>query len=87
MGDMPSSDAVWGSVLRQNGFYKGIIPNDCPNCFTIKDFAESHPEGVFVVGTGKHVVTVVDGDLYDSWDSSYELPIFFWYRKDDINGI
>ena len=22
MGDMPSSDSVWGSVLRQNGFYR-----------------------------------------------------------------
>ena len=35
MGDMPSSDAVWGSVLRQNGFYKQVIPNTCPSvvCF------------------------------------------------------
>ena len=25
MGDMPSSDAVWGSVLRQYGFYREAI--------------------------------------------------------------
>lgn len=83
MGDMPSSDGVWGAVLRQNGFYKKIIPNDCPDCYTIKDFAESHNKGTYVVGTGAHVVTIVDGNIYDSWDSSYELPIFYWYRKED----
>ena len=26
MGDMPSSDSVWGSVLRQNGFYMRTLP-------------------------------------------------------------
>ena len=25
MGDMPSADLVWGSVLRQNGFYKHLV--------------------------------------------------------------
>ena len=36
MGDMPSSDSVWGSVLRQNGFYREVIPNECPDCYTAK---------------------------------------------------
>ena len=26
MGDMPSSNSVWGSVLRQNGFYLKSLP-------------------------------------------------------------
>lgn len=30
MGDVPSADSVWGSVLRQNGFYRKSIPNSCP---------------------------------------------------------
>lgn len=86
MGDMPSSDAVWGSVLRQHGFYRTIIPNNCPDCYTAEDFCEDHPKGVFVLGFGDHVLTVVDGDIYDTWDSSYEVPMYFWYKKGDQNA-
>lgn len=83
MGDMPSSDAVWGSVLRQYGFYRAAIPNTCPDCYTVADFAHEHPRGTYVLGTGGHVCTLRDGDVYDSWDSSHELPQFYWYRKDE----
>lgn len=82
MGDMPSSDSVWGAVLRENGFYKKIIPNYCPDCYTVEDFCKDHPNGIFVLGFGGHVATVVNGKLYDSWDSSKEIPIYYWYRKD-----
>lgn len=82
MGDMPSSDSVWGSVLRQNGFYRKAIPNTCPDCYTAEDFAQDNPIGTFVLGFGGHVATIVDGYLYDSWDSSREIPIYVWFRKD-----
>lgn len=82
MGDMPSSNAVIGSVLRQHGFRRSIIPNSCPDCYTVEQFAEDHPRGVYVLGTGSHVVTVKDGEIWDSWDSSKEIPIYFW-RNDN----
>ena len=81
MGDMPSADAVWGAVLRQHGFYRAVIPNYCPDCYTAEDFAKDNPKGIYVLGFGGHVATVVDGKLYDSWDSSKEIPIFVWYKK------
>lgn len=83
MGDMPSSDSVWGAVLRQHGFYREAIPNTCPDCYTVEDFCRDHPHGTYVLGFGGHVATVVDGDLFDSWDSSREVPVYYWYRKDD----
>ena len=82
MGDMPSSDAVWGATLRQNGFYRYVIPNNCPDCYTAEQFCIDHPKGTYVLGFGGHVATVVDGDLYDSWNSSKEIPQFYWYRKE-----
>lgn len=82
MGDMPSSDAVWGSVLRQHGFYRKSIPNTCPDCYTAADFCRDNPHGVFVLGFGGHVATVENGDLYDSWDSSNEVPVYYWFRKE-----
>ena len=64
MGDMPSSDSVWGSVLRQNGFYRQAVPNSCPDCYAVADFARENPFGTFVLALGGHVVTVKDGDWY-----------------------
>ncbi len=83
MGDMPSSDSVWGAVLRQNGFYRTAIPNYCPDCYTVRDFCEDHPIGTYVLGFGGHVATVKDGDIYDAWNSSNEIPQFYWYKKED----
>lgn len=82
MGDMPSSDSVWGAVLRQNGFYRMSIPNNCPDCYTAADFCRDNPIGTFVLGFGGHVATVVDGDLFDNWDSSMEVPVYVWFRKE-----
>lgn len=82
MGDMPSSDSVWGAVLRQDGFYRMAIPSRCPACYTAEDFCLDHPVGTYVLGFGGHVAAVVDGDLYDAWDSSLEVPVYVWYRKE-----
>lgn len=77
-GDMPSSDAIWGNVLRRHGFKRYAIDNECPDCYNAEDFANDHPRGVYVLGFGGHVATVKDGQLYDSWDSSNEIPQFYW---------
>lgn len=82
MGDMPSSDSVWGAVLRQEGFYRTSIPSSCPDCYTAADFCIDNPKGVYVLGFGGHVATVVDGQLFDSWNSENEIPQFVWYRRD-----
>lgn len=84
MGDMPSSNSVWGAVLRQNGYYRKALPDSCPDCYTAEDFCRDNPEGTYVLGFGNHVATVVDGDIYDSWDSSHEIPQYYWYKKTEV---
>ena len=32
MGEMMHKNAAWGSVLRQHGFKRAVIPNTCPEC-------------------------------------------------------
>lgn len=82
MCDMSSSNQVTDAVLRANGFYKRTIPDYCPNCYTADDFCNDNPYGIFVLGFGTHIATVIDGVIYDSWDSSKEIPLYFWYRPD-----
>lgn len=83
MGDMPSSNAVIGALLRENGFTKTAIPDTCPDCYTLGEFAQEHPSGVYVVFTSGHVVTVNNGRIYDSWDSSREIPIYYFSKENE----
>jgi len=78
MCDMPSSNVVWGNILRENGFTKKA----CPECATFSHFANSHPQGTYLVCTGSHVACVKDGILYDSWNSQNEI-VDFYYEKGD----
>lgn len=80
MSDMPSSNPVWGSYLKQKGFLQVTIPNTCPDCYTVEDFCKEHPQGVYVLGTGTHAVCVADGCIWDAWDSSQEIPVYYFRR-------
>ena len=80
--DMMHKNYVWGDLLEQNGFKKAQLPNSCPRCYTVAEFARDNPDGVFVLGTGSHVVTVIDGDWFDMWDSGNEVPIIVYWRRE-----
>ncbi len=81
MKDMPSANKVWGSYLRSKGFMRFTISNTCPDCYTVKQFCIDNPVGVFLLGTGEHVVAVKDGKYYDAWDSGDEVPIYYWRKE------
>lgn len=82
MRDMPSANRVWGEYLRRMGFHRHIIPDQCPNCYTIKDFCKDHQKGIFVLATGSHTVAVISGSYLDSWDSGDEAPVFYYSLED-----
>ena len=82
MCDLPHKDWVWGAVLRANGFHRVIVPDTTPIGYSAADFAEDNPRGTFVLGFGGHCCTIVNGDIYDSWDSSNEKPIYVWFREE-----
>ena len=85
LSDMPNANHVVNYTLRQNGFKRHILPDECPDCYTAEDFAIEHPEGTYVLAFGDHVCTVIDGEIWDSWDSRSRVPMFYWekIRKED----
>lgn len=81
MYDMPSANRVWGQFLKDNGFVKKQIPDVCPECYSVREFCFDNPRGIYVLGTGEHVVCVRDGNYFDSWDSGMEIPIYYFERR------
>ena len=78
--DMPSGNSTWGAYLKRLGYVRHIIPNTCPDCYSVRDFCLEHSVGRYLLALDQHVVTVVDGDYYDTWDSGNEIPIYYWAK-------
>lgn len=81
MCDMPSSDSVIASVLRQNGFTRKAISNSCPDCYDVEEFCKEFPTGIYVAFFGGHVACIRDGILFDAWDSSHEIIQYYWEKE------
>lgn len=83
MKDMPSANHIWGAYLKSQGFRQYALPNTCPDCYTVQDFCEDYPSGVYLLATGSHVIAVESGNYFDSWDSGSEIPIYYWKREEN----
>lgn len=79
--DMPSDNQTWSSYLHKLGYSRHIIPDTCPDCYTITDFVRDHPNGQYILATGSHVVAVKDGSYYDTWESGSEVPIYYFEKE------
>lgn len=78
--DMPDANHVWGKYLKKHGFVRTMIREDSD--FSVKDFCRDYPRGIFVLACSGHVVTVIDGKYYDTWDSGDVVPLYCWERND-----
>lgn len=83
MCDMPSANAVTTAYLRSIGFKRRTIPETCPECYTVTDFCKDHPHGVYILGIGTHMVAIIDGNYWDSWDSGNETPVYYFEKSED----
>lgn len=76
------TDASWEAVLYHRGFRRQLCPDGCPGCYSLEQFCEEHPEGSYAVKLYDHVVAVVDGRYFDTWDSGDEIPIYYWHKEE-----
>lgn len=77
---MPSSKTVWNSYLKSKGFAKMVLPDTCPDCYTVIDFCRDHPTGEYLIALDNHVIAVMHGNYYDTVDTGLEVPVFYWRR-------
>ena len=82
MADLPNANSVWASYLHKLGYKREVIPDSCPDCYTIEDFCLDNPIGKYAVCTGTHLVACICGNVMDAWDSSHEIPAFYFYKEE-----
>lgn len=87
MKTMPGDKAVYKAFLLRHGFRAKALPDTCPDCYTVREFCKDHPKGTYILACSTHVVTVKDGDYYDSWDSGEEVPVYVWKKEKNDDSI
>lgn len=83
MYDMPSSNNVFNAYLRKLSFKRHIIPDTCPDCYTVKDFCRDHPNGTYLLALDGHLVAIDSGCYFDTFDSGNERPIYYFERNEE----
>lgn len=61
---------------------------------SVGDFADNHPSGTYIIwcskngvtNAGNHLVTIIDGKIYDSWDSRKYFVKGYWTIEVGIKG-
>ena len=61
------------AICGENGAGKSTL---------MKVLSGVYPHGTYVLATNNHVVAVVDGNYYDTWDSGDETPIYVWRKEE-----
>lgn len=65
--------------LEQKGLkYTGISNKKGTKRPTVDEFAKTHKTGTYILRVAHHLVTVVDGIYYDTWDSGRKSMYGYW---------
>jgi hypothetical protein len=76
---LPDDAKVVDKILTDKFNYTAHKLSKDERC-TIKEFAVANPCGTFILKVHGHVVTLVDGLYYDSWDSG-DKKVTMYYQK------
>ena len=90
---------VYSRYLRKFNIVPKSLNPTAENAVTESEFAAAHPSGTYILEVGKakltsyskfkqyppsdHLVAVIDGDIYDSWDSSDDVVHVVYKVKED----
>lgn len=74
---MPSTNEAWNSWLELYHWKMHEVIGR-PDDYNVNDFCVEHPRGAYVLGLRNHVVAVIDGHYYDTWDCGERPVLFYW---------
>ena len=62
-------------ILIENVFKFPII--ECEGML-VGEFAEKYPIGIYIIRVPQHLTTIINGNIYDTWDCSMEKCTISW---------
>jgi len=80
MSLMPNENKVVKRILTEKLDYDYCKQDKEKKDQTVKEFAIEHDKGTFLLSVARHLVTVIDGEYWDSWDSG-DKKVKGWYYK------
>lgn len=83
IGYMPNDNSTCTAVMDSMGYeYVKITREQKEKGYNVKEFARDHSVGTYIVSVRGHLVTVIDGQYWDSWDSGKKKLKGYWVKKD-----
>lgn len=79
--DMPSANRVWGAYLRSKGYRRHTLSDECPECYTVRDFCRDNPSGTYILALDSHIISVYNGNHFDTWDSGDKTVLYYWCKE------
>lgn len=81
---MPNGKACYSEHLIRNGFtYHGISNKKGSKRPTVDRFAKDHKDGKYILRAAHHLVAVVNGIYYDTWDSGDCCLYGYWEKRSE----
>lgn len=78
---MPNGKPCYERYLKDKGFtYCGISNKKGSQRPTVRSFANEHKIGVYILRVAHHLVTVVDGVYYDTYDCGNKALYGYWMK-------
>lgn len=79
---MPNSEHTYHKYLENHGFsWIGLKIEKGKKRPKVKTFYKVAPKGTYLVKVAGHIVTVVDGYYYDTWDSGERSVYGYWTKN------
>lgn len=79
MQAMPNNKVCYEKYLSDKGYkWVGISSKKGKRKPTPQTFYKDHPTGIYILRLSHHLVTVVDGYFYDTWDSGDKSVYGYW---------
>lgn len=82
MQAMPNNKVCYEKYITDKGlvWYGCKAKKGCKRQ-TVSTFTKSHKSGVYILRVAHHLVTVVDGNYYDTWDCGDKTVYGYWTKE------
>ena len=77
--NVPNDKNCYKVVFEQFGFLKRSVGVEKGKFrMTVEDFCKTHPKGRYILRIAHHLTAVVNGKVYDTWNTANKSIYYYW---------